>query len=223
MPQVSALVSAYHAAEFITARLDNLMAQQPTPEIIVICQRGSAEHMTATEYPCRNVKIIQTEDIPSIYAAWNMGIYAATGDFLTSANTDDIFYPGALAAMVAELEKTEADICYSMLHKLRNGKVEHWDRRVGGVEVLRRWCIIGPMPVWRKSLHTRYGMFDESFSIAGDFEFWLRCVTGGAKMCYIPRPLGLYHSRPDSLEHRDPAAHKAERSRVKAMYEAERV
>jgi hypothetical protein len=35
------------------------------------------------------------------------------------------------------------------------------------LELLRR-CYVGPQPMWRKRLHTRYGYFDESFEVTGD-------------------------------------------------------
>jgi hypothetical protein len=216
MALVSALVSAYYAAPYIVARLENLLEQEPRPEIIVVCQQDSEEHNVARLYP---VKIVTTDGVPTIYRAWNLGIDRATGEYLTSANSDDILYPGALAAMVAELERTKAAICHSEIDiKKSDGKVEHWIRGTGDYFRLKQKCFIGPMPVWRTALHYVYGMFDDTFTIAGDFEFWLRCASQGEKICYVNRALGLYWERPDSLEHRDTKVHVAERRQVKAMY-----
>ena len=41
-------------------------------------------------------------------------------------------------------------------------------------EKLSLGCFMGPQPMWRKSLHDKYGYFDETFSSSGDWEFWLR-------------------------------------------------
>jgi len=72
--------------------------------------------------------------------------------------------------------------------------------------------------MWRRSLHDRFGMFDETYKIAGDWEFWARCAKGGATLAYLPEPVGLYWSRPNSLERRDAKAHGAERKRIKEKY-----
>lgn len=210
---ITALVSAYYAENFIETRIINLLKQEC--EIIVICQAGSAEEEVGKQY---GVKVITTIDIPTIYKAWNLGIAQAKGRYFTSANTDDLLYEGALQTMVAELERTGAGICHSHIDIKDKGKVTRWDRTTGGYSKLRRQCFIGPMPVWRKSLHDKYGLFDESFTVAGDWEFWLRCAKKGTGVCFVDKSLGLYLSRPDSLEHRDRAKHLQERKRIKEMY-----
>jgi glycosyltransferase involved in cell wall biosynthesis len=215
-PAVSALVSAYYAAPYIVARLENLLRQEPRPEVIVICQQDGEEHNVARLYP---VQIVTTDDIPTLYKAWNMGINHAHGEYLTSANSDDLLYPGALAAMVAELERTGAAICHGEMDiKKPDDTVMSWNRGTGDLMRLKRSCFIGPMPMWRMCLHYVYGMFDETYTIAGDYDFWLRCVSKGEKICYLPRPLGLYWQRSDSLEHKDSAKHTQERKRVKEQY-----
>jgi glycosyltransferase involved in cell wall biosynthesis len=210
---VSALVSAYYSSQFIDARLVNLKEQDC--EIIVICQAGSYEEKAGHKY---GVKVITTPDIPTIYKAWNLGIREATGEYLISANTDDLLYNGSLELMVAELERTGAGICHSQVSVKRGEFIESWKRVTGGLDKLKRWCFVGPMPMWRTSSHWVYGLFDESFTVAGDYEFWLRCVSSGESLCYIDKPLGLYLNRPDSLEHRDSVKHLEERKRIKQRY-----
>lgn len=213
MALISALVSAYYSEQYIDARLENLIDQGC--EIVVICQVGSTEEDAGHKY---GAKVVLTPDIPTIYKAWNLGIRVATGQYLTSANTDDLFYPDALREMSDELARTGAAICHSDIDVKKGDTVEHWKRVSGGYEKLKRWCFVGPMPMWRTSLHWRHGLFDDTFTIAGDYEFWLRCVSRGEGLCYIDKPLGLYLSRPDSLEHRNSGAHTDERKRIKQLY-----
>jgi len=52
-----------------------------------------------------------------------------------------------------------------------------------------RYCICGPQPLWRRSIHERHGWFDESFKVAGDYEFWLRIATTET-MVHVPAVLG---------------------------------
>ena len=49
------------------------------------------------------------------------------------------------------------------------------------------------MPMWRRTLHDRFGFFDEkSFGALADWEFWVRCAANGCRFQIIRKPLGLY-------------------------------
>jgi glycosyltransferase involved in cell wall biosynthesis len=59
-------------------------------------------------------------------------------------------------------------------------------------KLLFKVCYVGPQPMWRKSLHDRYGYFDPMFKSAGDYEFWLRLAAKNEKFYHLPECLGLY-------------------------------
>jgi len=218
--KITAIVSAYHSIPFIEDRILNLQRQDPQPEIIIVCQRGSYEHNMAVK---KGVHNIATCGIPTLYEAWNMAIREATGDYIVVANTDDEFYEGALDAMGKALDDNPtfgmvySDVCLSV-----SGSVRLWIRPKAGstnefADLLKAY-FIGPMPMWRKSLHEKYGMFDRSMLVAGDLDFWLRCAHGGERYYYIPRSLGMYRRRMDSLDHREKNAHAVERSKILRRY-----
>jgi hypothetical protein len=53
------------------------------------------------------------------------------------------------------------------------------------------------MPMWRKTLHERYGLFNPwDFAAIADWEFWLRCAAGGARFMLLRERLGLYYRNP---------------------------
>jgi len=58
-------------------------------------------------------------------------------------------------------------------------------------------------PMWRRSLHDRFGYFDESYTSAGDYEFWVRCAMRGAVLKGIPDLLTLYYQNPNGMSTRD--------------------
>ena len=54
-------------------------------------------------------------------------------------------------------------------------------------------CLPGPMPLWRKSLHEDYGLFDgDNCNFADDWEMWLRAVNFGSTFKKVDEVLGLY-------------------------------
>ena len=52
------------------------------------------------------------------------------------------------------------------------------------------------MPLWKKSLHDRFGYFDESYKTASDSDMWLRSCVGGAIIEMVNHPVGLYYHNP---------------------------
>jgi GT2 family glycosyltransferase len=54
--------------------------------------------------------------------------------------------------------------------------------------------------MWRKSLHEEFGGFDETLTVAGDWDFWLK-IAGKYSFKHIPESLGLYYHNENGIEH----------------------
>lgn len=224
MVRVSAIVSAYYAEEYLEGRLDNLLAQSEQPEIVVVCQKDSAEHRIATlmlvKAPVH--RLVLTDNIPTIYEAWNQAIQFSTGKYITNANSDDRLYPGALMRMANTLEQNpDCGLVYSnvdIVEEIGGKPTGCYRWAEGDFDVLMKGCFMGPMPMWRKSLHDKYGLFDAEMHIAGDYEYWLRLANGGEKFYHINDALGAYLKRKDSAEHREELRAVWETARARGKY-----
>ena len=216
---VTAIVSAYYAKEYIKGRLENLLEQEPQPEIIVVCQVRSPEHKAAKAH---KIMAIATEGIPTIYKAWNMAIEYASGDYITNANCDDRLYPGALAELAKVLDDNQdVGISYSwvdIVKKIGGDPIGKYTWSEGGFDLLMKGCFMGPFPMWRKSLHDEYGLFDDNLKIAGDYDMWLRLLKNGVQCKCIRKSLGAYLSRPDSAEHREELTAVWETAKVRTRH-----
>lgn len=230
-PRVSAIVSAYHADRYIDGLLDDLLSQTEDCQIVVVCEKESEEEEITGDvmgrvYPGK-ILMVPTEDIPTVYAAWNLGIKAASGKYITNANTDDRHHPRAYEIMADVLDaRHDLDLVYHDSYiswtanqtfeefirenadkKLQPGRFENepgifsWMDYERGA--LARGCFIGPQPMWRASLHQEYGYFLANYKSAGDYEFWLR-VAQDKNMFRIGIPLGVYHAHLDGVELSDP-------------------
>jgi len=221
--KVSALVSAYYAEEFIEKRLENLMSQDIQPEIVVVCKYNSVEHKAAhaarEKYP--HVIDITTPDVPTVYEAWNLAIQNASGEYLTNANCDDEIYPGGYAKMARILDKNPMfAVAYANCDVFEHGQMTgRYEWAEGGLDMLCNvGCFIGPMPMWRKSLHDKYGLFDPWYMSAGDYEFWMRIAKGMELFFHIRESLGAYAKRDESVEHRLKLRALWETARARAKY-----
>jgi glycosyltransferase involved in cell wall biosynthesis len=212
---VTALVSTYRSEAFIEGCLQDLVEQtlyaKGALEIVVI-DSGSPENERAIverfqrQHP--RIVYLRTER-ETLYAAWNRGIAAARGKYLTNANTDDRHRRDALEVMAAELESAPA-IAGVYAEQLITFKPNDVFARTladlpfswpeWSYQALARGCIVGPQPMWRRTLHDRYGLFDARYQVAGDYEFWLR-IGKTERLRKMPLLLGLYYMNRNGLEH----------------------
>lgn len=215
---VSAIISAYKCERFLRGCLDDLLAQSLMPNLeIIVVDSGSPENEAEIVAAYRErwpdtIVYMRTERTETIYGAWNRGIRAARGRYVTSANADDRHAPEALERMARELDADpELALVYAnaIITMTENASwqephaVGRTDWPAFDARTLAAYCYLGPQPMWRKNLHERYGWFDRDFTSAGDYDFWLRLAAGGERFRLIPECLGLYYMHAASLERRD--------------------
>lgn len=214
--KISAIISTYNSAKFIRGCLENLvnqtLYQKGELEIVVIDSASQQnEESIIKEFQAKYPNIIyeRTSERETLYASWNRAIKMARGVYITNANTDDILRPDALEFMANYLDtQPEVSLVYPD-QLITNTPNDTWET----TKADRRWnwppfdyselesrCIIGSQPMWRKSLHEKYGYFRPEFRSAGDYEFWLR-IGKTENLTRIRETLGLYYENPQGLEH----------------------
>jgi glycosyltransferase involved in cell wall biosynthesis len=211
-PLVSMIVSLYDADEFIFDFMVDIVRQSifPRSEVIIINanspgNEGPIIREYMKKYP--NIIYVELDEDPGLYAVWNMAIKMARADFITNANLDDRRNPVWLEEHVKVLqEKPFVDLVYSdfLVTFQPNETFEQNSHQYVitpddfSPNVMYK-CITGPQPTWRKSMHDRYGYFDETFVSGGDFEFFNRAVSKGSKFYKLPGQCGLYYYNPKGL------------------------
>ncbi len=236
--KVSAIVSVYNSGKFIKGCLEDLTSQtlfrKNMLEIILVnCGNDKIDEIEIqkykSEYP--NIVYIKVDERIGIYKAWNIGIKAASGIYVTNANTDDRHKNDAFERMLSYFENNHnLDVIYGdcyqteipnstfdQIAKLKLIKWADFDK-----DLILFGCFIGPQPMWKKSLHTRYGYFDESLEVVGDYEFWLR-ISQEANFLHINEVLGLYYLSFSSAEHRNKLLTDSENLSVQKKYISEYV
>jgi hypothetical protein len=73
-------------------------------------------------------------------------------------------------------------------------------------------CIPHCAPIWRKSLHKKYGFFNEDvFASAADWGFWLNCLASGDLAYIVGKPYTYYYVNPNSYMRQDVKVDEIER------------
>jgi len=210
--KVSAIVSTYNSQKYIVGCLEDLLSQSIADEIeIIVVNSGSQQNESEVvqKYQKRfpNIILIETKR-ETIYSSWNRGIKVASGEYISNANTDDRHNNKFFELLTQELDKDKTKaLCYAdfevfVEQKEEKKKIGTHARGEYSRSRLLQTCFIGPQPVWRKAVHAEFGYFDESFVVAGDYDFWLR-ISQKYDFCYLNKALGQYLFRKDSLERKD--------------------
>lgn len=215
--RITALTSMYKGGKYIEGFLKDILDQtyfSKTEWYLLDCNSPDNEYSIIKPYlkSYPNIKYEQLDETISVYGAWNYMIENSEGEYLTNANLDDRLYPFCVEKHVSYLDQhPEYDLAYcaNLMTKVDNDSyLNHiydvhktiyptgpFDRNN-----LINHCYPSSHPVWRRSLHINFGMFDDTLRSAGDLEFWLRCIHGGSQdFVYIPEILGIYYFNPDGL------------------------
>jgi len=231
-PKVAVIVSLYSAAAklllFLTTMIQQTMAKSGQVEFIFV-DSGSPDHeYDIIEQFWRrqpiNAVYARSHQRETIQAAWNRGIMLATAPYLVFLGVDETLYPDALKVLSLELDCHPA-IDWIMANSLvtavdnrgiYKNDVMPYDRNGGTKDhVYLETCYVSWVGgMYRRSIHERFGFYDETFGAAGDTEFKNR-VLPHITVKFIPRTLGLFLNYPDE---RTTASPRAEIEDLRAWY-----
>jgi glycosyltransferase involved in cell wall biosynthesis len=221
--RVSIVVSLYNAADKLPTFWRMLQQQNIVrsgeAEVVLVDSGSPSDERTVFQ------ELSAQSPLPAVYArsqnretiqmAWNRGINLSTGSYLAFLGVDEGVHPDCLQVLADELDRnpsidwvmadsivTEVDRAgiYSrdIMSYDRTGYRHDWHyldctflSYVGGL--------------YRRSIHDRFGYYDETFRAAGDTEFKNR-ILPYIKTKYVPRVLGVFNNYPEERTTQHPRA-----------------
>lgn len=185
-PRITLIVAVKNGASTIDRCLQSIANQTYRNRQFIVVDGASTDDTMSVVHRYRDyIDCSWSEPDNGIYDAWNKGLSLATGDWVMFMGADDFFkVPDALCALVksAMLSRSDADLYYGRVDVVNGaGRTV----RTLGVDWTRARAAFfnGVMLVphsgmlHRATLFREYGKFDDTFRIAGDYEFLLRIVV----------------------------------------------
>ena len=180
-PAITIIVAAFNAAATLPQCLDSIAAQDFANKQTIVIDGGSEDGTVAIIQSRQSViDYWVSEPDNGIYHAWNKGLAHATGNWICFLGADDYLWtPTALSELVGALgDDTDPRVAYGNVAVIDDaGRVLY---RLGAPwpKVAPRFrdhmSIPHPGLLHHRSLFAEHGDFDESYRIAGDYEFLLR-------------------------------------------------
>ena len=205
--QVSIITPSLNRADWIQATLDSVRCQDYADIEHIVVDGGSADgtlDILKANEGSYNLRWVCEHD-EGMYQAINKGLRLAKGDVLAYLNTDDLYFPWTVAAIVDAFQRyPETGIIYGDLlnYNVSTGRFRllffppyhpAWVRRVG--------VISQPTAFWRREVLSRVGAFDEHLKLLGDIEYWMRAGER-VRILHLQEFLAIERDHPDALRFR---------------------
>ena len=203
-PTVSVVIPALNNAGTIGAMLESLAAQDYSGAWeVIVADNGSTDATAATtlQWTCRlpDLRIVPCGETRGAAHALNVGTRAARGPLIAYCNADDVVSAGWLSAIVAALHDHELVTGPIDLALLNAFETYGW-RGVTGWERLPDWhsflpAALGCNLAVRRNVFDSVNGFDETMTIASDFDFEWRAQLLGSTLGFAPGAIVHWRSR----------------------------
>ena len=181
-PHLSILVATWNCAPQLAAFLESLAAQSFRQWELVLLDNassdGTAELVEAFQQRHSSPLQVIWSSQPDrgIYDAWNRGLTLVRGAYLSFIGADDLFLDPHSLESIAALTATGAHLitARNAYHAADGRFLRHWGSGWQWQRMRQSMNIAHPGLLVRRELFERLGVFDASYRICGDYEWFLR-------------------------------------------------
>ncbi|MDN5940317.1 MAG: glycosyltransferase [Nitrospira sp.] len=208
MARVSVVIPTYNRFPHLCRAVDSVLKQTYRDSEIIVVDDGSTDETPQTFsklYPQVNYHYSQHSGLPAV--ARNVGVRAATGEYVAFLDSDDQWLPEKLAQQIAIMDEQPAAglVCsnafvinndddrtnnlYLQAHQGKSGRVLE--------ELFEDNFVIASTAIVRRSILDQVGLFAEQRALRAveDYDLWLR-IAIVSEAVFIPHALAVYRDAP---------------------------
>jgi glycosyltransferase involved in cell wall biosynthesis len=210
--RVAALVPARGPALYLAEALDGVLAQDPSPDVVVVVDDGSSPALELHPDHAGRCLLVRRDAPGGPAAARALGLTAAGEvDLVALCDSDDVWLPGKLAAQLDALNRhPEAALAFGSAEIVGvddRPTGEEWEAIPGGLHPAGELAPLlyerNPIPtssvVVRAAALARVGGFESPLAVAEDWDLWLRLLAAGEAVVSVPQARIRYRRHPGGL------------------------
>ena len=191
--KISIITVSYNSANTIRETLESVKRQEYKDFEHILIDGNSNDNTLKICNEFSHISKIISEPDKGIYEAFNKGINYSSGDLIGFLNSDDIFFNSKCLNIIAQAFSEKTDCIFGDLEFInaKNKVKRFWKGSNFKVNSFcKGWMPAHPTFYCRKKTYEKYGLYNDSFKIAGDFELMLRFFEKhNIKSKYIPKRL----------------------------------
>jgi glycosyltransferase involved in cell wall biosynthesis len=200
--KVSVVTPSFNQGKFIERTIVSVLSQDCAELEYVVVDGGSSDGTLSIlgKYADRIRWLSEPDEGQS--DAVNKGIRSTSGEIIGWLNSDDIYYPGALATVVEFFtENPDVDVLYG------NADVIDVDDNVLAAFRAKPWdfsllaaddYMCQPATFLRRSVVERHGLLDTKLHYCMDYEYWLRLGKAGVRFAFVERTFAAARMYPEN-------------------------
>ncbi len=191
--KVSVITSCFNREHTIRESIESVLSQDYQDIEYIIIDGASTDKSVdiINEYKGIIASFISEPD-SGMYEGINKGIRQATGDIIGLLHSDDVLYaPNTISHIVERFEETGADVVYGdglfVDHNNLKKVIRRWiSGQYNKSKIKMGWLPLHPTVYIKKDCFDQIGYYNESFKIAADSDFLIRCFyKNNFKISYI--------------------------------------
>ena len=209
MPAVSVIMPVYNGEKYVAEAIESVLGQTFSDFELIIVDDGSQDRTAAIirSYAARDDRIccVMLERNIGEAGARNRGLEQATGEYVTSSDSDDVSLPERLEKQVDFLRANPAIGAVGTEALFVDENLKPWG--VYGVaqthariayDLQMGPCIVGASIMMRREIVEACGGYDESMTRSPDIELVARLIPR-TRLANLPEPLYLYRQHEGQL------------------------
>jgi glycosyltransferase involved in cell wall biosynthesis len=188
MAKVSAIITSWNREKELVRAVESALAQTlPGVEVIVVDNASDFDIAETLRPYGDRLRLIRNAANYRVAKARNIGVEAATGDYVAFLDDDDIWRPEKLEAQLGAIG--EAVVCLCGMDFIPNGgsNIQPITEVVAAM-LMRGNPICGPSGFFCRRDLFESMQFDESLRYAEDWDFLIRALQHG-RIAYCPEAL----------------------------------
>lgn len=217
-PRFSVVIPVHNKERHVAAAISSALGQSLSPHEVTIIDDASTDRSADIVARTKDARLrLLSRDVPGPggYAARNLGIDKARGDWIAFLDADDIWDKDHLANIASAIATSPDVGCVATRydhvfekHRIASKMTDQLagidGRAIGFSEFLKIWVANGECPIWtsasafRRDVLLQAGPFPAGKAVrGGDKDMWLRAARL-APFTYVPRISAEFHRDSDN-------------------------
>jgi glycosyltransferase involved in cell wall biosynthesis len=207
MPTVSVVIPTYNSAAFLRGAIQSVLSQTYSDFEVIVVDDGSTDNTESVAHSFGDRVSYVKQENKGAGAARNHGIKRSQGKYVAFLDSDDLWLPGKLTEQIPLLDReSKIGLVYSdwaVVPEQGEAEPSYLRNRPAASghvfdELIQCGFILTSGTVVRRSCLDDVGYFDETLSIAQDYDLWLR-ICYRWKVALVNKPLVIKRNRDGNL------------------------